>query len=49
LGHTDGDEVCLSGGLGRRVGPDDLSVCERLALTIHTTPFGSTVESIDHD
>jgi hypothetical protein len=48
LGHTDSDQVCLTGGMGRRVGPDDLSVGEKTLLTIHTTSVGSTVESIEH-
>jgi hypothetical protein len=49
LGHPDGDEICLSARLGRPVGPDDLSIDERVSLTIHITPFGSTVESIERD
>jgi hypothetical protein len=47
-GHADSDQVCLTGGMGRRVGPDDLSVGETISLTIHTTSVGSTVESIEH-
>jgi hypothetical protein len=47
-GHMDSDQVCLTGGMGRRVGPDDLSVGEKLSLTIHTTSVGGTVESIEH-
>jgi len=46
--RTDQDEICLTGGLGRNVGPEDLSVDEEVSLTVHVTPVGSTVESIEH-